>query len=146
MGELTHMKPLPNRMFCSPDSTKAATGFLGVLAFFIVILSSPCVFASIGTFHPRGSERSADELARRDFMSVCPPFFLLDESGQVIDPVRGINDKRPYSPEKTCGRCHDYGLITSAYHFQQGKGEKLSAEFKAMYPWMRTPGQYGGRY
>ncbi len=97
-------------------------------------------------FHARVSDRSADELALRDFMSVCPPFFLRDENGQVIDPVHGVNDSKPYSPEKTCGRCHDYDLITSGYHFQQGKDEKLSPQLAGMYPWMRTPGQYGGRY
>ncbi len=97
-------------------------------------------------FHARVSDRSADELARRDFMSVCPPFFLRDENGQVIDPVHGVNDGKPYSPEKTCGRCHDYKRIISGYHFQQGKNEKLSGKFARMYPWMRTPGQYGGRY
>ncbi len=97
-------------------------------------------------FHARVIDRSADELARRDFMSVCPPFSLRDENGQVIDPVHGVNDGKPYSPEKTCGKCHDYHLITSGYHFQQGKDEKLSPQLAGMYPWMRTPGQYGGRY
>ena len=35
----------------------------------------------------------------------------------MIDPVHGLNVDRPYSPEKTCGKCHDYEKITSAYHF-----------------------------
>ncbi len=27
----------------------------------------------------------------------------------------------PYSPKQTCGGCHDYDLISNAYHFQQGR-------------------------
>ncbi len=35
--------------------------------------------------------------------------------------------KNPYSPRKTCGACHDYGRITSGYHFQApGMYGKLS--------------------
>lgn len=97
-------------------------------------------------FTPKVADRSREELAARDAMAVCPPFFLRDENGAVIDPVKGINQDRPYSPKKTCGACHDYDLITSAYHFQQGKNEGLRPELVAAYPWMLSPGQYGGRY
>ncbi len=51
---------------------------------------------------------------------VCPPFHLLTEEGNTIDPVRGLNSDKPYSTKQTCGRCHDYELITQGYHFQQG--------------------------
>lgn len=96
--------------------------------------------------HARVEERSAQEMARRSFMSVCPPFHLLTEDGAVIDPSKDMNTDKPYSPKKTCGRCHDYDRITSGYHFQQGKDERVSSEMAAIYPWMRSPGQYGGRY
>jgi len=56
---------------------------------------------------------------------VCPPFKLLDEAGNVIDPVRGVNAEVPYSPRKTCGACHDYEKITQGFHFTQGKGEPV---------------------
>lgn len=92
------------------------------------------------------ADRSHEELALRDFMAVCPPFFLKDEDGTIIDPLHGINQDRPYSPKKTCGACHDYDLITSAYHFQQGKNEKIKPELAAAYSWMSSPGNYGGRY
>ncbi|RPI49096.1 MAG: hypothetical protein EHM49_10480, partial [Deltaproteobacteria bacterium] len=97
-------------------------------------------------FTPKVADRSHEELARRDFMAVCPPFFLKDEDGTIIDPVHRINQDRPYSPKKTCGACHDYDLITSAYHFQQGKNEKIKPELAAAYSWMLSPGNYGGRY
>lgn len=119
-----------------------------ILLFLLFLIPSFAHAASDAgpVFHAKVSERSPEELARRDFMSVCPPFFLKDQDGNVIDPVHGINTAIPYSPEKTCGQCHDYERITSGYHFQQGADEKLSPELAAMYPWMRTPGQYGGRY
>lgn len=106
-------------------------------------------FANLGQtmeMNPQVSLRSEQELAKRAFMSVCPPFQLLTENGEVIDPSKDLNTNQPYSPKKTCGRCHDYERITSGYHFQQGKDEVVSPELKTMYAWMRSPGQYGGRY
>ena len=92
-----------------------------VLSFFFGNLFLPTGPAAGEIFTSKVVDRSHEELARRDFMAVCPPFFLKDEDGTIIDPVHGINQDRPYSPKKTCGACHDYDLITSAYHFQQGK-------------------------
>ena len=45
---------------------------------------------------------------------VCPPFYLKDEGGNIIDPVHNINTDKPYSPKQTCGTnyCHDYNKIT----------------------------------
>ena len=77
---------------------------------------------------------------------VCPPFFLLDESGQVIDPVHGTNASAPYSPKQTCGACHDYDTITEGFHFQQGRGEKPTAEQAERYQWVSSPGNYGGHW
>lgn len=88
----------------------------------------------------------AYEQARQDAMGICPPFFLRDENGDVINPVAGINADVPYSPKQTCGKCHDYDKITHGFHFQQGKGEKMTPEYAAAYPWCTSPGQYGGRW
>lgn len=47
------------------------------------------------------------------------PFFhritIYDESGQAIAP--GDEGAKPYSPAKTCGKCHDYGEISTGWHF-----------------------------
>jgi hypothetical protein len=50
-------------------------------------------------------------------MGVCPLFPLRDEVGNVIDPVKGVNDGVPYSPKQTCGAsgCHDYSKITEGF-------------------------------
>ncbi len=79
---------------------------------------------------------------------VCPPFKLRDEQGNVIDPRNGINASVPYSPKQTCGAigCHNYDLITEGFHFTQGKGEKLPAEYAARYGWVKSPGNYGGNW
>jgi hypothetical protein len=79
-------------------------------------------------------------------LGVCPPFNLLDEDGHVIDPVKGANADKPYSPRQTCGKCHDYEKITKAYHFRMGAGEKPTAEMSARCQWASTPGFYGGNW
>jgi nitrate/TMAO reductase-like tetraheme cytochrome c subunit len=77
---------------------------------------------------------------------VCPPFFLYDEEGSIIDPVRGINADEPYSPKQTCGKCHDYEKITMGFHFQQGKDEIASGTLAERYQWVSNPGNYGGNW
>ncbi|MFO8011801.1 MAG: hypothetical protein R6X20_00710 [Phycisphaerae bacterium] len=77
---------------------------------------------------------------------VCPPFHLLDEEGNVIDPVKGTNADKPYSPKQTCGTCHDYETITQGYHFMQGKAEEPTADQAARCQWALTPGNYGGTW
>lgn len=39
---------------------------------------------------------------------------LYDENNTRVDPVE---NPRPYSPEKTCGRCHDFKSIAHGWHF-----------------------------
>lgn len=82
------------------------------------------------------------------FSGVCPPFFLRDDAGAVINPTKGENADKPYSPRQTCGTsgCHNYEKITQGYHFQQGKDEKPSKKLASLYQWVVSPGQYGGRW
>lgn len=79
---------------------------------------------------------------------VCPPFYLKDEAGNIIDPVHNINTDKPYSPKQTCGTkgCHDYKKITEGFHSQQGKGEKVPELFTQRYNWVSSPGNYGGTW
>ena len=77
---------------------------------------------------------------------VCPPFNLLDEKGQIINPITGENADKPYSPHKTCGACHDYEKITEGYHFTQGGGEKPTSFQEERCQWASTPGNYGGTW
>ncbi len=84
----------------------------------------------------------------KHFVGVCPPFFIKDEKGIPINPVKGENAGVPYSPKQTCGTagCHDYEKITSGYHFQQGKDEEPGRDLTKLYQWVLSPGQYGGRW
>ncbi len=86
--------------------------------------------------------------AKQPFTGVCPPFFIRDDAGSVINPVTGENADKPYSPRQTCGisGCHNYKKITQGYHFQQGKDEKPSEKLASLYQWVLSPGQYGGRW
>jgi formate dehydrogenase gamma subunit len=77
---------------------------------------------------------------------VCPPFYLLDENGQVINPFTDTNASLPYSPKKTCGACHDYDKITKGYHFTQGAGENPTVKQSERCQWVTTPGNYGGSW
>jgi len=77
---------------------------------------------------------------------VCPPFYLYDEDGNIIDPVNNINAEKPYSPKQTCGKCHDYDKITRGFHFQQGKDEAATGVLADRYQWVSHPGNYGGNW
>ena len=113
--------------------------------FLFLLFFSPSLVLAF-QFTPQVEKRSLREQRVRKFFSVCPPFYLRDEKGQIIDPVHNKNADEPYSPQKTCGQCHDYQRITSAYHFEQGRHEKVPSWMKERYPWVKSPGQYGGRW
>ena len=89
---------------------------------------------------------SAGPAAQPSPSGVCPPFHLLDEDGNLINPAADQNADKPYSPKQTCGQCHDYEKITEGYHFTQGAGEEPTADQKAQCLWALTPGNYGGTW
>ncbi|MDZ7831968.1 MAG: hypothetical protein U5L07_09485 [Desulfobacterales bacterium] len=95
---------------------------------------------------PTDESEQAYEEAKKDAMGICPPFYLRDKEGNIINPLENRNADVPYSPKKTCGKCHDYKKITKGYHFQQGKLSEMSHAFQETYPWCTSPGQYGGRW
>ena len=84
----------------------------------------------------------------QNFTGVCPPFFIRDANGVIINPAKNQHANKPYSPKQTCGLtgCHNYEKITKGYHFQQGKDEEANEELKNLYHWVLSPGQYGGRW
>ena len=112
-----------------------------------LLVSSLAVAAN----QPTGAGRSAPGgavSAVAPSPGVCPPFFLRDETGRIINPITGENADQPYSPKQTCGAsgCHDYGLITQGFHFQQGADERPTADQAARCQWASTPGLYGGTW
>lgn len=63
----------------------------------------------------------------------CPPFYLRDEAGNIINPTQDAEGNpvepgtqligEPISLKQTCGACHDYNTISKGYHFQMGRDE-----------------------
>lgn len=111
----------------------------GVFAVWLGLLNPATVFAASQTNKSQKNEQIS-------IAGVCPPFNLLDEKGQIINPVTGENADKPYSPRKTCGACHDYEKITKGYHFTQGAGENPTSSQAERCQWASTPGNYGGTW
>lgn len=66
--------------------------------------------------------------------------WLKNEQGDRITSV--LNSADPYSPKKTCGVCHNYSVITSGYHFQQGF-DVMKDRYDSRKPWILSPGMFG---
>lgn len=75
-----------------------------------------------------------------------PPIFLYDKNGDEINPIDG-EATQPFSTEFTCGLCHDYEAITSAYHFQMG-WDNISDDYDVENgrPWSLSDGLMGRWY
>ena len=73
-----------------------------------------------------------------------PEVILIDYNGNEISP----ESRAAYSPRYTCGECHDYDIITNAYHFQQGRTDAqgnivVSDGLDSKNPWLVSRGMYG---
>jgi len=64
---------------------------------------------------------------------------LYDANNRKIDVTDP--DAAPYSPVKTCGRCHDYKAITHGHHFNAV--DKLAAPGRPGEPWIWTDTRTG---
>ncbi len=100
-------------------------------------LSASITFIIAGVFY--FSDLSAQIKFRE-----CPPFHLRTETGEIINPISGLNAGKVMSTRKTCGAkgCHNYDEITKGYHFQQG-WDKISDTFSKDKPWVLSDGMMG---
>jgi hypothetical protein len=57
---------------------------------------------------------------------------LYDADGVQINPT--ADNARPYSPMKTCGKCHDYDAISHGFHFNELSGQTTTG--RRGEPWM----------
>jgi hypothetical protein len=73
-----------------------------------------------------------------------PNIFLYDKEFEEINPILEEDIDRPFSIKVTCGLCHDYDVITSGYHFQQG-WDVISDTFGLAHghPWVLSDGMMG---
>jgi formate dehydrogenase gamma subunit len=76
-----------------------------------------------------------------------PAITLLDEEGEIINPINGENASAPFSTKQTCGLCHEYDVITQGYHFQMG-WETVDDDFGVTEgrPWSLSNGFLGRWY
>lgn len=80
-------------------------------------------------------------------------YHATDANGAIVLRDAGGNpitqgSTTPYSPEKTCGTCHDTSIVTRGYHFQQGRTGSdnnllVSDSYNPTKPWLLSPGMYG---
>ena len=73
-----------------------------------------------------------------------PAITLMDHDGNDIS----LDSRVPYSPKNTCGECHDYDLITNAYHFQMVRTDAegniiVHDGLDSKNPWLISRGMYG---
>ncbi len=66
---------------------------------------------------------------------------LRDSAGAFITAA----STAPYSPDETCGRCHDTATISAGYHFQQGRRAMMLSQLDSFSTkkWLLSDGMYG---
>ncbi len=113
----------------------------------MIVAASLAVILFVSSRSEKGPERfSSSSNEDVSVSGVCPPFHLLTEEGDTINPWTGLNTDKPYSPKQTCGKCHDYELITSGFHFTQGLDEDPTDTQLERMQWVSSPGNYGGSW
>ncbi|MBM4093179.1 MAG: hypothetical protein FJ276_27775, partial [Planctomycetes bacterium] len=65
--------------------------------------------------------------------------FLYDANGTRIDPTDPAAP--PYSPRRTCGRCHDYDAVAQGHHFNATDVNALAG--RPGEPWVWTDNRTG---
>ncbi len=101
-----------------------------------------CGGATSSPAEPETTERGA--LTTHHSVDADGAIVLRDAAGNAITP----GSTTPYSPEKTCGGCHDVNVVTQGYHFQQGRTDAsknivVSDTFNPAKPWLLSAGMYG---
>lgn len=66
---------------------------------------------------------------------------LYDHDGVAISPED--DEPQPYSPRKTCGKCHPYDSIAQGWHFHAGTRAQPNDSDRAGEPWIWTDGITG---
>ncbi|MFN0137271.1 MAG: hypothetical protein ACKVS9_14305 [Phycisphaerae bacterium] len=64
---------------------------------------------------------------------------LYDHQGKAIDPTAG--DAPPYSPQATCGKCHEVGLVGGGWHFNACQPDVDAG--RAGEPWLLSDARFG---
>lgn len=110
-----------------------AAGYPALLAGLLAALGAACGGGGEAPVAPSVSRSAHTALGDGSDVIV-----LRDRTGAAIP----VGSTTPYSPERTCGGCHDFSLVTQGYHFQQGK-EVVADAYNPSKPWLLSDGMYG---
>ncbi len=113
-----------------------------LLALLLAAMGTACMPAASKQEAPSQSKDGA--LTTHHTTDTDGAIVLRDAAGNPI--LQGSTT--PYSPERTCGGCHDVSVITRGYHFQQGRTDAsnsivVSDSFNPTKPWLLSTGMYG---
>jgi hypothetical protein len=86
----------------------------------------------------------ANDLTTESRMPFLHNIPLHDAQGRVISPPSPLSDEgkpqdsraSPYSTAQTCGKCHDYGVISQGWHFNAAQGNVKAG--RPGEPWILT--------
>ena len=140
-------RPIPGGQRSSPHAeasrnggtvklNQRTTGSPVLLASLLAALNAACGGGEAPDAKPTDTSRAA--LSTHHTTEATGAVVLKDRLGNPI--ARGSTT--PYSPEKTCGGCHDFSVITQGYHFQQGK-QVVADNYNPGKPWLLSDGMYG---
>jgi hypothetical protein len=108
----------------------------------LLLAGAACMPAASRQESPAGATEGA--LTTHHSTDADGAIVLRDATGNPIPQ----GSTTPYSPERTCGGCHDVSVVTRGYHFQQGRtdasnGVVVSDTFNPTKPWLLSTGMYG---
>ena len=93
---------------------------------------------------PLPAALAAENLKTESRMPFAHNIPLRDADGRIITPPKAFDEKgqpqeprgNPYSPAQTCGKCHEYAVISKGWHFNAAKGNAKAG--RPGEPWMFT--------
>ena len=86
------------------------------------VVAGVVVLGGVGVYASDSSSKFSQTNSRGGYVHWIE---LYDADENLIDPAKP--DAPPYSPAKTCAKCHDYATMAHGYHFNAGTAEAPAA-------------------
>jgi hypothetical protein len=100
------------------------------------VIVAGVAFAAIGNSFLLAAGRFAETNSRSDYVHWID---LYDANNRKIDLA--VENAPPYSPRRTCGRCHDYDAIAKGHHFNAVSDNAVAG--RKGEPWIWTESASG---
>ena len=98
------------------------------------LMGLPLVASAASTQPTAAPAKPAEKHSYADTRATFPHRInIYDEDGRAIVPTEKQPFGKPYSPAKTCGKCHDYESIHTGWHFNAFAGAEKGRPGE---PWM----------